>query len=101
MARRMKMLCRVEAWRLVAATDVAARSTDSKMNPGLASLEALLAAERARGHVANCAQMRAGLRRGFALQLEMRTWKMREEGVKSRDDLSAFPYRASHALDRA
>ena len=62
MSRRMKMLRRMPSLRLAAAPDMSACAADSQMKPGLARLQALLAAERARDHVAYRAQMRAGLR---------------------------------------
>src|SRR6202008_4460209 len=61
-AGRVKMLGRVLVRRLVAASDMAARATDSQVQPDVAGLETFLAAERARGHVANGVEMRAGLR---------------------------------------
>ncbi len=64
MAGRMKMLCRMPAGRLVAASDMPARATNPEMKPSVACLETLLAAKRARRHVANRAQMGTGLRHG-------------------------------------
>jgi len=77
MSRRMEMLRRMPSLRLVAAPDMSACAADSQMKPGLARFQALLAAERARGHVAYRARMRAGLRHDSLVpRLKMRSRRM-------------------------
>ena len=78
MVRGVKMLGRVLVRRVVAASHVPARAAESKMNPEVAGLEAFLAAERARRHLANGRHMRAGLRHfAGADRLEVGTRSMR------------------------
>ena len=61
-ARRLEMPGRVLVRGIVAAPDMPARAAEPQMNPDVAGFEAFLAAERARGHVANGVEMGAGLR---------------------------------------
>jgi hypothetical protein len=65
MAGGVKMLGRVLVRRLIATADMTAGAADPQMHPDVAGLEAFLAAERARRHVANGVQMPAGLRHFF------------------------------------
>src|SRR5260370_33440454 len=55
----VEMLGRVPVGRIVAAADVAARAADPQMQPLAATLEAFLAAERARRHAANASDVGA------------------------------------------
>ena len=60
MLRPVKMLGRVTVRRLVTASHVPAGAADPQMHPDVAGLEAFLAAERARRHIADRIKMRAG-----------------------------------------
>jgi hypothetical protein len=61
MASGVVMLGRMAVGRVVAAADVAAGATEAQVYPSRADLEAVLAAKRAWGHVANGIGMRAFL----------------------------------------
>jgi len=98
----VKMLGRVPVRRLVATADMSARAADPEMEPSVAGLEAFLAPERARRHVVNGVQVRAGLRHREArpIALEVGTWGMGEEIVDRRHHLGAFADRPADPLDR-
>src|SRR3954469_5331190 len=55
----VEMLGGVLVGGIIAAPDMAARAADAKVQPYAAGLEALLAAQRARRHLANAGYMRA------------------------------------------
>src|SRR5690349_24122179 len=59
MASRVEVLGGVPVLRVVTAADMAADETLAQMHPGVAHLQALLAAVAARRHVANIVQVRA------------------------------------------
>src|ERR1700730_4348908 len=63
----VEMLGRVLTGRLVATADMAARAADAQVEPGVAGLQAFLAAERARRHFANRSKMRAMFGHGARL----------------------------------
>ena len=112
MAGGVEMLGRVLVRRIVAAADMAAGAAEPQMHP-CAALQAFLAAERARRHVANAGEMRAALcvievtplgsRQHYigAAILERRLRRVAEKAVDRRHHLRALADRAADPLDRA
>ena len=104
MAGRVEVLGGVTVRRAVAAADVAAGPAEAQMHPRRTDLQALLAAERARRHVADAGGVDAFVghqsppdesrRDGIAASL-------REIGVQRGDHLGAFADGGGDALDRS
>src|SRR5689334_21877649 len=73
---RVKMLCSVPIWRLIATTDMATAAADPQMQPGIAQFQTFFASQGARDDVTDCREMFAkyrhysiGARRRAALRL--------------------------------
>ena len=73
MLRAVKVFSRMLMWGAVAAADMPASSADPQMDPSGTEFQTFLAAERARGHVADTGKMRAGIHESFLIM----TWACR------------------------
>jgi hypothetical protein len=62
---RVKMLCSVSIWRLIATTDMATAAADPQMQPGVAQFQTFFAPQGARNNVTDCREMFAKYRHVF------------------------------------
>jgi hypothetical protein len=59
---RVKMLCSVSIWRLIATIDMAAAAADPQMQPGVDQFQTFFAPQGARNNVTDCREMFAKYR---------------------------------------